>query len=177
MKSLALTLIVTLITPSMSFAQTGAPHSWAALHHWKPGSEVTVTIHGVVERRYFIAADDAGITLLNVSGIGLPAHAAKLLRLAATEESQRFPIPEGATLMLDASTSLTSSALLVEGKKIAEYGQVVERIERNDVETGAVFVTVSNEWSIRKQVLVTLGVAVLSGISAMLIVCTAGRCD
>jgi hypothetical protein len=175
MKSLAFTLIATLLTPSMSFAQGGGP-TWSAVHKWKPGAEATVTAHGIVGKRYFIAADDSGVTLLNVS-YGVPAHVAKLLRHAAAEQPERFPVREGVTFVLDERASITSAGLFVAGQKIAEHDRIVERIQRNDVETGAVFLVVNKEWSITKQVLITLGVAVLSGISAMLIVCAAGRCD
>jgi hypothetical protein len=177
MKSaLVFTLIVTLIAPSMSFAQSGGER-WSAVRNSKPGSEVTVTAQGGPRRRYFIAADNAGVTLLNVSDAALPTDVARTLRRAIAEHPGCFPAPDGVTFRLDDRVSLTAAGVFVSDRKIVEYDQIVERIPRNDVEAGTVLLDVKKEWSNTKQTLVAVGLAVAAGLATVGIVCATQRCD
>jgi hypothetical protein len=181
MKSaLVFALVSSLITPSLSFAgQTAAPtQPWSEVHAWKPGWEVTaVTAKSDLRHGYFIAADAAGLTMLSVSGVALRADALKTLRRAIVEHPDYFPVPDHVTFKLDERVSLGSDGLFVGGQKVAEYDEIVRRIARTDVEAGTVVLNVTKEWSNARQIMVTLGLAIAAGMTTMLIVCAAQRCD
>jgi hypothetical protein len=152
MKSaVVLALIGALVAPSMSLAAQDssstpqhyrpATRSWPVIRSWEPGVEVTMWMPGSeLHRRYFITADDAAITLLNVSDAKLPSGVARLLLRKSVEHAEYFPVPDGTTFKLDDRVTLTTSGLFVADQKVAEYSQVVERFARTDVENGTVSV-------------------------------------
>ena len=180
MKSaLVFALVSSLLTPSVSFAgQTAATQSWADVHSWKPGWELTaVTARSELRHGYFIAADAAGMTMLSVSGVALRADVLKTLRRAIVEHPDYFPVPDRVTFKLDDRVSLGSDGVFVAGQKVAEYDEIVRRIARTDVEDGTVVLNVTKGWSNTRQIMVTLGLAIAAGMTTMLIVCAAQRCD
>ena len=179
MKSVALAVVASLVAPSMSFAaQTPVNHSWSTVRKWKAGAEVTVqTRTSESRRRYFISADDEGITLLNLSSIGLPSGVATALRQAASESPDHFSMADGVTFKFDEHASLSKAGLFVANQKIAEYGDVVERIARADVDTGVVFVDLKKGWSNTRQIMATLGVIVLAPVVIYAVACGTMGCD
>jgi len=143
MKSaLVFALVLSLLTPSLSFAGQARPtQSWPDVHNWKPGWEVTEsTSSSEMRRLYFMSADDTGMTLLDVSSLALPAHAVRTLRHAIAEHPDYVPVPNGVTFKLDDQVSLTSVGLFVRDQKMADYDQIIVRIERVDVERGTAFI-------------------------------------
>jgi hypothetical protein len=178
MKSaLVLALIASLTMPSASLAapQTATLSDVLSL---TPGTEVTLwTSRSGGDRRYFIRADDDAIALLNLSDSKMPSSVAKLLRRQITEHPEYFPMPAGTTIALDNQASLGTSGLVVAGRKIAEYDQVVERIPRIDVQLGAASLEVKTGWSLSKQILATVGAAFAAGAAIVVIGCMTQRCD
>ena len=172
-------LLASLATPSVSLAgQVRPSQSWSMAHNWKPGSEVTVWTTGSNSRRgYIISTDDTGMTFLNVSGVPLRSDVVRTLRHAIVEHPEYFPVADSVTLKLDDRVSLTSVGLFVAGQKVAEYGQIVERIARTDVDAGTVLLDVKKEWSRTRQTLVAVGLIYLAGAVIIVIVCATGRCD
>jgi len=108
----------------------------------EPGAEVTVRTPGSAPRtRYFVAADDAAVTLLDVSDPALPPGVAKLLRRTAAKHPDRLAQLQSSgqtTLFLDRQMSVSPSGLFVGATKIGALTQFVERIARADVEGGSV---------------------------------------
>jgi hypothetical protein len=172
-------LIGSLMMPSMSVAgQEGASRSWSTIRHWEPGTEVTVRTPAFEQhRRHFIAADDAAITLLNLSGAGLPPNVAKPLLRIVVEHPEYFPVPDGKTVVLDKRVSLDSSGIFVSGQKVAEYSEIVERIARTDLEGGTVLVGASKGMSVSAQF--WIGIALGFGLPAVIysVACAVRRCD
>jgi hypothetical protein len=172
--ALALALIASLVVPSVS---VGAQEtSWSQIRTSKSMAEVTVrTSRSEPGRRYFIRADDDAITLLDVSNPAIPSGVAKSLRHTIAEHPDFLPLPDGKSIAFDdGRASLDTSGLLVAGRKIADYDQVVERIARVDVETGAVALDINKGWPPGKQILVVLGAIVATPIVIMAIACARG---
>src|SRR5690242_4173223 len=86
---------------------------WSRIRVLEPGAEVTVRTPGSAPRtRYFVAADDAAVTLLDVSEPALPPDVAKLLRRTAAKHPNyfaRIQSPERTTLFLDRRVSVAPS--------------------------------------------------------------------
>jgi hypothetical protein len=170
--AVVLALIASLAMPSASFAaqeRSGTPQrgsaspSWSTIRSWDLGAEVTVsTSRSESNRRYLIGVDDAAIALLDISGPRLPAGAAKLLRRQAKEHPEYFLEPDGKTIALDDHMSFNTSGLFVADQKVAEFGQIVERIPRAEVEGGTVFLDVKRGMRVSTQILIVLGVVVLA---------------
>jgi len=180
MKSaVALALAASLTAPSASFAAPQATSSqWSKFRSSKPGAEVTLRVSGKEStRRYFIAADDEAIALLNLSDPALPPGVGRLLRRSVAEHPDHFPVPDGKTFQLDDKVTLDTFGLFVGGRKIANYDALVQRIARADVEGGAVSIEVDSGWPVSKQVLVTLGGIVAAGALSAVIACGAKGCD
>ena len=176
MKSaLALTLIVTLMTPSMSLASTETLQSWSKAHNWEPGSEVTVRMASSdLRRRYFISTDDTGMMLLNVSDVALPPGVASSMRQVIVKHPDYFPLRDGITVKFDDRASLATDGLFAAGQKVAEYDQVIERISRSDVEAGVVLLDVKKGMPAGKQLLITLGILAISPGVIYAIACARG---
>jgi hypothetical protein len=90
--------------------------------------------------RYFVAADNETVTLLNVFAPSLPTDVAKLLRHAVVEHPDYFAASQspGATFIVGKQVVLRSSGLFVADQKVADYNQIVEQVARADVENGVV---------------------------------------
>jgi hypothetical protein len=139
--SLALILSIAM-TPLSAAGQERDSRVWSRIRVLEPGAEVTVRTPASAPRtRYFVAADDAAVTLLDVSDPALPPDVAKLLRRTAAKHPEyfvRIQSPERTTLFLDRRVSVAPSGLFVGAQKIATLTQFVERIARAEVEGGSV---------------------------------------
>ena len=139
--SLALILSIAM-TPLSAAGQERDSRVWSRIRVLEPGAEVTVRTPGSAPRtRHFVAADDAAVTLLDVSDPALPPDVAKLLRRTAAKHPDyfaRIQSPERTTLFLDRRVSVAPSGLFVGAQKIATLTQFVERIARAEVEGGSV---------------------------------------
>jgi hypothetical protein len=171
--ALVLALIASLSAPSVSFA---APQgAWSEVRSARAGNEVTVRAPSSDRGgRYFIRADDDAVMLLNASDPALTAGVVRLLRRFVVEHPDYFPIPEGRTHRLDNHVFLDTSGLVVDGRKLANYDEVVERIARADVEGGAVSLDINKGWPPAKQILVVLGAIVATPVVIMAIACARG---
>jgi hypothetical protein len=117
-----------------------APHGGSADAEWsrvrtvEPGREITVTIRGSqAAKRYFVSADDVGLTVLNLTDPTLPAAAARWLREIALQHREYFGrAAKGETFLLD-NLRLTSAGVLVAHRKVADLQHVVETGARKEV--------------------------------------------
>ncbi|HET9834567.1 MAG TPA: hypothetical protein VFP91_22745 [Vicinamibacterales bacterium] len=135
------------------------------------------TRNAELRRRYFISVDDEGVTLLNLANVALPPDVARVLRQAVSESPDHFSMAEGVTFKLGNRAALSLAGLFIGNQKIAEYDRVVERVARNDVDAGTVFLDLEKGWSNTKQIMVAFGLLFAGMASTVLIVCAAQRCD
>jgi hypothetical protein len=93
-----------------------------------------VTIRGSqAAKRYFVSADDVGLTVLNLTDPTLPAAAARWLREIALQHREYFErAAKGETFLLD-NPRLTSAGVLVANRKVADLQHVVETGARKEV--------------------------------------------
>ena len=112
-----------------------ADPSWSRVRKLKPGTEVTVTVKGTQPgKRYFLGADEAGLTVLNLTEPTLPAAARDtLLELASLNPERFVDAQKGGTFLLHKNVRVVSGDVFVADQKVANLGQVVERIARTDV--------------------------------------------
>jgi hypothetical protein len=120
---------------------TSEGSQWARVRRVTSGTEVVVAVGtpGTIDatdlilRRYFLSADDSGITLLNLTRPALPATVARSLR----EIAARHPgFLEGAArggVYVIGSVRLTSAGVFMADRQIADLGDVVETRTRKEV--------------------------------------------
>ena len=134
-----------LIPSSSDAVQQGegppAESNWSRVRTLAPGTEIIVTVKGSTPaRRYFIAADESGFTMLNLAAVGLQFTAARVLRDMASRH------PED----LQAAQNL---------------GQVVENIARTDV--AEIHALPKPFWnSVHRHAKIGLGVGAVVGLVA-----------
>ena len=134
-------LIVSMVTLSVGVAAQGNPRTWSGIRKLQPGVEVAVrTSRNDLHYRSFAGADDSSVTVLDLSAAWLPSNVARVLRRALTEHPDYFPLPDGKKIVLDDGVAVDRAGVVVAGKKLATYEQMVEQIARADIEAGAVFV-------------------------------------
>src|SRR5215831_10430309 len=133
MKSaLSLVLVVCLVGSAVPLnAQQRVEPS--AIHKLEPGTAVDVTIRGDPSgTRYFVAADDSEITLLRLTEPTLPDAVKRVLRKTATDHPDYLlGAQRGGLFLLEKTVSLTPNGVFVAEQKVADIGQVVERILRS----------------------------------------------
>jgi hypothetical protein len=111
-----------------------AQGDWARVIKLAPGTKITVTVkepHPAT--RYFVAADDSQLTVLNLTDPTLPAATVRAVVDAASKHPSAFATPNDHEMFVSGSVRLGSDGVLVAGQKVADLGQIVERIERIDV--------------------------------------------
>ena len=129
------------VAPLSVIAQEQGSDEWSKIRALEAGTEVVVRTAGSAPRiRYFVAADNEMVTLLNVVDPSLPPDVAKLLRRATVEHPRYFGASQspGATFVLDKQVVLRSTGLFVAHQKVADYNQIIEQVARADVENGVV---------------------------------------
>jgi hypothetical protein len=178
MKSaLVFALIVSMVMPAGVAAQESV-RTWSSLHKLQPGVEVVVTTsRHDLHYRHFAGADDSAVTLLNLSTPGLSADVARLLQRALVEHPEYFPLSDSKTVVLEDRVSLDSSGVFVAGRKVAEYGQMVERIVRADIESGTVGIAGPIKRPFPKWGKAFMLVAATAPIWIYPLICATQRCD
>ena len=93
----------------------------------EPAAKVMITIEGsdAVER-YFVRLDDDTLTVLNLNAPGLPRR--RLLGMAA--ERPEWLAATWKTTYKDGSLQVGPDGVFLNGRKLANLAQVVERIPR-----------------------------------------------
>ena len=117
-----------------------APHvgsvdvEWSRVRKLKPGREITVTIRGSqAATRYFVSADDSGVTVLNLTDPTLPTAAARALREIASQHREYLEgAATGGTFLVD-NVRLTSAGVFVGSRKVADLQHIIETRARKDV--------------------------------------------
>jgi hypothetical protein len=81
-----------------------------------------------------VAGDDSGLTVLNVADPMLPATAREVLREVALHHADYFAsAQQGGQFVLQKHVRIGPDGVFVADQKVAELGQVVNKIARNDV--------------------------------------------
>jgi hypothetical protein len=120
----------------LALAPEGGPVdvAWARVRTLEPGREITVTVRGsqAVER-YFVSADDSGLTVLNLTDPALPAEAVRALREIASQHRECLEgAAKGGTFLLD-NLRLASDGVFVADRKVADLQHVVATSARKEV--------------------------------------------
>ena len=111
---------------------------WTLAHALKAGSKVTVVGgSSPATQRLFVAADESSLTLLRLADLGLSKAVRSVLTGTATNHPALLTdaAQAGKALSLDHHVRVLGGVLSVGDH---EYGQIIERIARRDIETGAV---------------------------------------
>jgi hypothetical protein len=86
-------------------------------------------------------------------------------------------LPGGKKIMLDDGVTVGSSGVLVGGKKLIDYDQMVEQIARADVEGGAVFLEGPIKRPIPRWGKVLILVAATFPVWIFPVICATSGCD
>jgi hypothetical protein len=96
------------------------------------GTEVVVTVQGSQpSKRYVVQADDSDLTVLNLTDPTLPRAARRALLDMASNQPEYFKGQKGA--FVDKEVRVGPDGVFVADRKVADLGQIVERIPRTDV--------------------------------------------
>jgi hypothetical protein len=108
---------------------------WSRVRKLASGTEIVVTLEGSQPgERYVVRADESDLTVLKVVDPPLPAAAKDVLRGVASNHPEYFSAAQqGGTFVLEKSVRLRADGVFVGDRKVADLGQVVENIARNDV--------------------------------------------
>jgi len=169
MKSaLSLVLVVCLVGSAVPLAAQERVEP-SAIHKLEPGTPVDITVRGDPSgTRYFVAAGDSEITLLRRTEPTLPDAVKRVLRKTATDHPDYFlGVQTSGTFLLEKNVSLTPNGVFVAEQKVADIGQVVERILRSDLNSGAVVVVNEQAKRMSHRAKVGLGIAVGVGLWAL----------
>ncbi len=114
---------------------TPAESNWSRVRGLAPGTEVIVTVHGSQPgTRYVVLADESELTVLNLTDPKLPAVARDALHDVATHHPEYFPrVQKGGQFVLDKNVRVGPDGVFMADRKVADLGQVIENIARNDV--------------------------------------------
>ena len=83
--------------------------------------------------RYFVLTDGSRVTVLNLTGPTLPRAATRVLRDMASQHPEHFAAFEQSGTFRQDDVSIGRDGVFVANRKVADLGQVVETIARNDV--------------------------------------------
>lgn len=114
--------------------QTGqqADSDWSRVRTLKPGTEIVVTVLGAQPgTRYVVLTDESDLTTLNLAAPGLPAEARRELLDAGSHHPDYFSVDR--THFVGKNVRVGPDGVFVADRKVADLGQVVERIRRSDV--------------------------------------------
>ncbi len=101
------------------------------------GEEIILTVYGSPPaKRYVVRAtvDEFGLTVLNLTDPAIPAAVTDVLAGAAWWHADYFgKAQQGGTFRLSRHVQLAQGGVLLDGQRVAELGQIVERVARNGV--------------------------------------------
>jgi len=135
---LSLTLIVSFVGTTVPMtAQERAPAdpNWLRLRKLAPGTELVVTARVAPPgERYFVAADESALTVLNLAAPALRGAARDVLREVASTHPEYFPAAQkGDLFVLERNVRVGPGGVFVNGRKVADLQQVVETSARQEV--------------------------------------------
>jgi hypothetical protein len=113
-----------------------AASDWSRVRRLAPGTEIIiVTVKGSPSgRRFFVAGDESGLTVLNVDDSALPAAVTGVLRDTAADHPEYFvSVQKGGTFLLDKNVRVAPDGVFVADRKVADLQHVVETSARNEV--------------------------------------------
>lgn len=120
-----------------SVQQSGKParSDWSRVLKLAPGTEIVVTVNGASPaQRYFVAAEESDLTVLNLTEPTLPANARDVLRDVASNHPEYFlAVRQHGTFVLPKNVRMVPDGVFVADRKVADLGQVVENIVRTDI--------------------------------------------
>ena len=122
-----------------------ADTDWSRVRKLPPGTAIIVGLEDASRaNRYFVAADETDLTVLNVT-VDLPSAARNVLRDVASRHADYFRAAQrGDTFHLDQRVSLGPDGVFVADQKVAELAQVVEEYGRLDIAGITIAGTTSN---------------------------------
>jgi hypothetical protein len=105
---------------------------WSRVRQLQPSAEIFVTVQGAASStRYFVAADDSRLISLNIVPAVMPA--ARTLREMAAREPERLVAAERSGELQQGSVRIGRDGVLIDGRRVAAYSDVVEAVSRNRV--------------------------------------------
>jgi hypothetical protein len=113
---------------------TPSESDWSRVGEVAPAAELEVTIRGSQPGvRFFVRADQSGLTVLNLTGPALTAATTRVLRDMAFRHPELFAAMQQGQALAEDNVRVGRDGVFVADRKIADLGQVVETIARNDV--------------------------------------------
>ncbi len=142
--------------------------TWSRLRTLEPGTAITVTVQGSPPgKRLVVLADEASLIVLDLSYPGLPAAAARILRDMTTSHPEYFAAVQ-ARVFGEGDVRVGPSGVFLANQKVADLGQVVERISRTDVETGTSIIVTRQAPALPRGAKIALGAGI--GVAVCLVV-------
>jgi hypothetical protein len=129
--------------------------NWSRVSQLTPGSEVVVTLNGSAPvTRYFVYSNQTTLTVLNLAQPALPSASVRVLRGLARNRPENLAALESSGGLMEGDVRVGRDGIVVANHKVAELGQVVEKIARDDVAEiqgtvvarGSVFGAVIGAW-------------------------------
>ena len=107
---------------------------WSRVGELKSATEVVVTIRGSQPgNRYFVLTDQFSVTVLNLTSPTLPTAATRVLRDVAAHHPEYFAAIQQRGGFEQDTVRVSRDGVFVANRKVADLGDVVETIARNDV--------------------------------------------
>jgi hypothetical protein len=120
--------------------QVEDPHQadWSRVRTLEAGTKITLTVTGAAPaQRSFVRADDTALTVLNLTDPSLPRVAAQRLRTMLTA-NRPDDFATSRRTFIDEDVRIGPGGLFVADRKVADFGQIVERVVRTDIVAVAV---------------------------------------
>jgi hypothetical protein len=108
---------------------------WSRVGELSPSAEIVLARRGSqAATRRFVSADDAGVTVLNLTDPSLPAVVTRVLRDMASQRPESFAaMRSSGETFGQGDVRIGGGGLFVDGRRITAFENVVERVARNDV--------------------------------------------
>ena len=108
---------------------------WSRVRRLAPGTEIIVTVEASQPvRRYVVSGDESELRVLNVADPPLPEAVTAVLRAVASGHPDYLSAARrGGTVVLEQNVRLRPDGVFVGDRKVADLGQVIETIDRDDV--------------------------------------------
>lgn len=105
---------------------------WSRVRQLDPAAEIAVTVQGAASStRYFVAADDSRLIALNI--VPAATAAARTLREIAARMPDRLVAAERSGELQQGEIRISRDGVLIDGRRVAAYSDVVEPIARERV--------------------------------------------
>jgi len=135
----SLAAAVLMLTSAAALAQDpnpphpSEPSEWSVVTELHAGTEVMMQVRlARYTRRYLVAATDTDVTVLNLNDPWLPPPARETLRHLAFYEPQ-YLLGLGGQDFVHRNVRVTSEAVFLDGKKLIDLSDTIQRFARADV--------------------------------------------